>query len=480
MNPTYVYPRDGNYRVTLRAWNEICEDTYITTVKIRNNIQVGLGPDLVFCKSVDRFLNTKAFDATRVIWNTGQSGPVIRAKDTGTYSVTVYYDQCFASDTIHLGMNPVEFSLPSDSLFCEEVDMLIDAGVSGYSFRWSPSFRDTFRTLQVYDTGWYWVRVSNKDCYKVDSIYLYTPNKPKIGPYYFVCNEFIKTLDGGGRPGATYKWQDGSTDRFYTISQKGTYYVETKEGHCVASDTLVVDNPVIKLELGENEHFCDEVSKLLIAPPYMQLYQWQNETGGETFQASRAGKYFVYVLDTNGCSKTDTVEFFMTTSPEISLGSDTSICSRTELELSPGEGFDQYIWSAGEGDNTSKLVIENAGTYFVTVVDSYGCTAVASVNVTVDPNALPNDLYIPNAFTPNDDGLNEVFPFAFEVVQSDYRVRVFSRWGEKVFDSSTDGLTWDAKYKGKLPEPDAYLYLVEYRGCDGMYRRIKGTVSVLR
>lgn len=480
VNPTYVYPGNGDYRVTLKATNEVCEDVYVTTVRIRSRIKLNLGPDLVFCNGVDRFLDTRCYDATKVEWSNGMNGPTIRARDTGLYKVTVFYDQCFATDSIRIDVDPVNFSLPRDSLFCEEVDMLLDAGVGGFKYRWSTGPRDTSRTLRVNKPGWYWVRVSNKYCFKLDSIQLLIANKPDIGPYWFVCNEFEKVLDGGGRPGSSYLWQDGSRDRYFTATRSGTYHVQVIEKHCRSSDTLTIENPRIDLELGLDTHFCDRVSKELYAPAFMRRYTWQDGFDQAVYQASEPGTYYVEVEDTNGCLRSDTIALSMTRSPEISLGPDTSICSRMGIDISPGEGFARYVWNVGPEAGKSSIFVEEAGTYEVEVTDDWGCTCKASINVKVDPDALPNELFIPNAISANNDQLNEVFPFSFLIEQPEFRARVFNRWGEKVFDSNVDGMFWDAQYQGEQTPLQAFIYLVEYRGCDGNFRRKSGTLTVLK
>jgi len=480
VNPTYVYPGNGDYRVKLRAWNDVCEDEFYTTVKIRSEIDVDLGPDLTFCDEVDRILDTRAYDATRVDWSSGENGRAIRVKDTGVYVATVYYGECVDSGSVHIGVDPIKFSIPEDSIFCEEVECLLDVGLEDVSYRWSTSPLDTFRTLLVRDTGLVWVKVFNDNCVKFDSIYLYQAKKPDIGPYFFACNEFIKTLDAGGREGSTYLWDNGNTNRFRTIYGNGKYFVQVTEEYCLTSDTLIVENPIIDLELGPNLHFCDEVYKLLEGPPGMIRYTWSFESNSQNIEVRKAGKYYVEVEDTNGCTKSDTIVLSVSNSPEITLGPDTSICARTDITISPGDGFVRYTWSTGVDDNSNERTLDRAGTFTVEVEDSLGCTGEATVTVSVDPNALPNDLFVPNAFTPNGDQLNDVFPFSFLIEQPEYRVRVFNRWGEKVHDSETNGPTWDAAYQANQVHPEAFVYMVEYRGCDGDFRRLSGTVTVLR
>ena len=191
------------------------------------------------------------------------------------------------------------------------------------------------------------------------------------------------------------------------------------------------------------------------------------------------GKYSVFVIDTNGCDRSDSLYIDVTESPSIDIGNDTTICYRSVVNIGVNELFSNYQWNNGE--RTSRILVQNHGTYKLTVTDKMGCYGTDSVNITVDPNALPNELFFPNAFSPNQDGLNEVFPYTFEIPQPEYSVKIFNRWGEKLFDSQLDNSQhWDGMYKGGKLRPEAYVYLIEYRGCDGHYRRASGTVTLLK
>ncbi|MCB0734641.1 MAG: gliding motility-associated C-terminal domain-containing protein [Bacteroidetes bacterium] len=481
MNPTYVYPKDGKYTVKLKAWTEICEDEYEFTLQVINDIDVDLGPDIHLCTdNIDLFLSTRKFDATKVVWNNGKFGPTIRVTDTGTYSAQVFYDQCTDSDTVLVAIHPIHFSIPTDSIFCdiEDVDMIADAGIKDVTYRWSPSPADTFRTLHIQDTGIYWVRIRNGYCQKVDSITVYLPTKPEFGDSFFVCNEFERTLDAGDIPGLKYLWNDGSTDRFFTITKEGTYWVKIDQKGCIVGDTMVVTNPVIHLDLGPDTSFCDSVYRFMIGPSFMQSYLWQDGSSSQSFTAIDPGTYHVFVVDTMGCEKSDTVRLTRTFSPTLNLGNDTSICLRMTARLGIDNPNFSYLWNNGE--TTQYIEVEDSGYYVLKITDEAGCTAYDTVHVAIDINALPNDLYIPNAFSPNGDGLNELFPFRELINQPEYRVRIFNRWGQKLFDSELDNTQhWDATFNGERVKLDAYVYMVDYRGCDGLQRHLSGTVTVL-
>jgi gliding motility-associated-like protein len=163
-------------------------------------------------------------------------------------------------------------------------------------------------------------------------------------------------------------------------------------------------------------------------------------------------------------------------SPTFNLGSDTTICINSPTTISAPSGFVKYLWNDESTGQSITTILE--GLYKVTVTDNFGCIGSDSLFITVDENALPNEMYFPNAFTPNGDNLNELFPYQIDVAQPAYYIIIYSRWGEKVFDSRTS-LTdnWDGTYQGEKVPNETFFYYVNYRGCDGNTRNSKGTVQ---
>jgi gliding motility-associated-like protein len=87
-------------------------------------------------------------------------------------------------------------------------------------------------------------------------------------------------------------------------------------------------------------------------------------------------------------------------------------------------------------------------------------------------------LYPPNAFTPNGDGLNDQF-FTSPIFVKDYNIRIYNRWGEKVFESSDKKKLWDGTYRGNIPFDNVYIYQIIYTGWDGSSYFKYGNVTTL-
>ncbi len=482
VEPFYVYPGNGTYTVTLTARNSVCEDVYYTTVKVKSKIEFNLGPDDTTCFKVDKYLNTFIFDATKTQWSTGEFGPYIKATKPGEYIATVYYGNCYGKDTVAFTLDPPTYYLTSDSIYCDSIDGFIEVNPMGRAdikCKWNNSPKDTFFYYNVSTPGMNYVEITNKWCTIKDSIELWLSNKPQIGPYLFVCNEFDKQYDGGDFRDATYLWSDGSTNRFKNISQAGKHWVQVTQRNCVNSDTIFIENPIIPLELGNDRHYCDSFTLELASPPFMRSYLWSTGSTNQKITVNKEGKYTVFLVDTNGCERADSLYIDVTESPSIFIGDDTTICYRSEVNIGIDAPFLKYQWNNGE--STSRILVQQFGNYVLTVTDDMGCTGTDSLQITVDPNALPNELFFPNAFSPNQDGLNDLFPYSITIPQPEYTVKIFNRWGEKLFDSQMNNSQhWDGMYKGGKLRPEAYVYLIEYRGCDGNYRRASGTVTLLK
>src|SRR5690606_9910971 len=111
------------------------------------------------------------------------------------------------------------------------------------------------------------------------------------------------------------------------------------------------------------------------------------------------------------------------------------------------------------------------------VTDQWGCTASDSVNISTDPCCL---VTLPNAFTPNHDGRNDLFRIITAGYQEIERFVVLNRFGEIVFETNNQSEGWDGTYKGVPAEVGTYGYLHSYRCADGTKMQAKGDVTLLR
>ncbi len=211
---------------------------------------------------------------------------------------------------------------------------------------------------------------------------------------------------------------------------------------------------------------------------------WSNGQSGPSTSTTinTSGDYGVLVVDANGCK--DSIAFVVNTPLNVSamFPPDTTVFQGETVTLGitavPTTSLTVW-WIDMAGDTLigplQALMPEETTTYFV-VVNNTGCIFTDSVTVVVEK---PRDK-IPNAFTPNGDGSNDTFGPVF-IGYSMQQMEVWSRWGEKVFDSLVDGKnTWDGTINGEPAASDVYVFRVRYLNLDGSPTLQSGDVTLLR
>jgi gliding motility-associated-like protein len=180
------------------------------------------------------------------------------------------------------------------------------------------------------------------------------------------------------------------------------------------------------------------------------------------------------------CRDTDISEgFTVRPYPMVNIGRDTSMCPNSQpLAITDiantGNPAAQWLWNTG--DTTSGIIAAQPGTYYTTVTIG-GCSNTDSI-------WIRNNCYIniPNAFTPNNDGVNDYF-FPRQLLTSGvtaFSMEVYNRWGQKVFETtSTDGRGWDGKFNNELQPEGVFIYIIDVSFKDGQKEHYQGNVSLL-
>jgi gliding motility-associated-like protein len=166
--------------------------------------------------------------------------------------------------------------------------------------------------------------------------------------------------------------------------------------------------------------------------------------------------------------------------PHVYLGGDTSICPGSNpivLADNQYKGVPALRWLWNTGEKTSNIQIASPGTYWVKLTVD-GCTATDSVEVKEDCF-----MDIPNAFSPNGDGINDYFlprPLLARGLVS-FTMTIYNRWGQVIFESgNTEGRGWDGKLNGLEQPEGVYVYLIEATFKDGQMEKHQGNVTLLR
>lgn len=202
-------------------------------------------------------------------------------------------------------------------------------------------------------------------------------------------------------------------------------------------------------------------------------YLWNTGYNGSRINTSGFGTYWLEILQ-NGCRIRDSISINEKPKPTVSLGPDTSICKFKPIVIIAGNTlYDNYLWNTNE--TTRAITVDKAGTYYVTVTKD-GCLASDTVSVVAGDCAV----FIPSAFTPNNDGLNETFGVLGDVTVKNFSFQVFNKWGQVVFNSTDITQKWDGTYKGKKTPNGAYPWTVYYVTGNGTRKFLQGTVMLIR
>ena len=169
---------------------------------------------------------------------------------------------------------------------------------------------------------------------------------------------------------------------------------------------------------------------------------------------------------------------------QFNLGKDTTLCNGETLQLKVNMPNATYIWQDGSTDST--YTVTQAGTYWVSAyfpdynITTYDTINVAYINCDTVETIIP-DIYIPNSFTPNGDGKNDMFNIKTVYEFSEFKLSIYNRWGDMVFDSDDVNKGWDGTYKGKPFPLGVYVYQLTVTIKDtGEQRKITGRVTVVR
>ena len=200
-------------------------------------------------------------------------------------------------------------------------------------------------------------------------------------------------------------------------------------------------------------------------------------------KTTRPAIYRLQVTDNYGCNFKvfDDVVVDMNMPVRAFAGNDTVAAMGIPHQLF-GSGGTQYLWSpAHYVDNPSAqnpfAVLQNDTRFYLTVRDALGCIGTSTVFIKVYKGPA---IYIPNAFTPNGDGLNDVFTAIAPGIKQTIYFKVYNRWGKLMFDTQNITKGWDGKYMGIAQPTAVYVWIIKGIDISGKTIELKGTVTLIR
>jgi gliding motility-associated-like protein len=412
------------------------------------------------------------------LWNAGANSSVtVRIINLATQGYGVdfgmddfdFHRVCTSTDTVQVVL-PLAVNLGPDIALCDVSNVTLNAG-SGGTYLWNTGA--TTQTITPGVAGIYSVSFDDGLCITHDTIVVTNLPVPVVdlGNDTAACDVSALILDAG--QGGTYLWNTGATTQTVSPTLPGTYWVSYDNGYCISYDTIVITAlPPVSVNLGTDISLCD-VSAVVLDAGVGGSYFWNTGATTQTITPGVAGIYWVFYSN-GSCIDSDTIIVTSVTTEPVSLGEDLLLCQYDFLQLDAGAG-DSYLWN--NGANTETIAPQLAGTYFVTVTNG-NCTSSDTIELVGDLGE--SILFIPNTITPDGNALNDVF-FVYGSDITEFRMRIFNRWGELLFETNDPAAGWNGTYKGTLVEEDTYVYVIDYSTmCGGDTRKRTGHVNVIR
>ncbi len=464
--------------------------------------------------------------------------PVTKAQSGGSYQlkVTRLSNGCTGLDTTYIPENRTKPTLkiakPSN-LSCRDSIVKIDAGASSsgvkFILKWMSSrgglfFADsTTLTPSVKRGGDYTLMITDTSNKCVDSLLTTVTTDTGI-PYATAfasdtlnCRNATVSVSARGTSlgsGLVYQWTSqpghivsGNNDLNAVVDEPGTYIftVTNNASGCSAIDTVKVYQSALRPNAlniitkkpscyGDCDAAIRVDSVLGGASPYLYSLDTKVFTGKNTFSNLCAGSYHLSIEDVNGCKKDTTFSIYQNRQLSVSLGQDTTLLLGDSILLhiyTNADSIVNSIWSSYSDSVCAKaaVCIEQIvhptllTTYSVHVVDKNNCSADGKININIDKK---RPVYVPTAFSPNNDSNNDVFYiYSTQVVQTVMDINIYDRWGERMFfqqNFKTDDPTfgWDGNFKGKEAPAGVYVYHINLLYKDGTTDVITGSVTLIR
>ena len=391
-------------------------------------------------------------------------------------------DVLLVADTAISIINISILDLGNDTTICNNQiisDTLI-AQPGFFHYLWNTG--DTSESIIINEPGIYWCSVDFGCNWFTDSIGIIMDSSIHVllPDDTSLCSTDFPLIVTEANEQANYYWNTGDTTSTISINTPGTYWVKTItpcSEHVDSIHVSLVNTPL--LDLGGDTSFCaDQLLNFLVeAPPGFTTYQWSNGSDNQEITITEPGNYSLTASYTCGVIS-DTIIIALDSIPAVNLGEDVLLCKGEQTTLDATQNFSvQYYWNTK--DSTPQLNVAIAGLYSVSVENNCG---IASDTIIIDEIDCNHCVFIPNAFTPNGDGVNEVFKPIIQCPEiSAFRMVVFNRWGESVFESADPGMGWDGITMNKPQAMDTYIYMVQYVIGDINVNKVeKGSVMLIR
>lgn len=495
---------------TLTSTVNGCTSTDLATVTVNPSPIANAGPDQAVCLGSSVTLNSPGPNPT---WTGGiTNGLAFTPNVTGTYTLTlVDASLCTSSDDVLITVNPYPvINAGPDQTVCSGTAVTLSAS-GGTVYTWDNSVFDGLAFVPLAGTITYTATDNNPTgCSGSDQVTITVNPLPIVdaGNDTLICSGVSLALAGQGA--VSYAWDNSVINGiFFTPFSTTTYNVVGTDGNgCVNTDQVMVSvtpTPIVSFVPSVSSGCIPVVVTYTNTNPVANTYLWSLGNGETstnpnmvTATYTGVGCYDVTLVSTtpNGCVGQTTINSIVCANdnPVASFTPNPNVLSLldtyTQL-VNETTGAETYLWNFGDGTGTSVDINPvhsfpslEPGSYQISLIaySVFGCTDTALVNIEVQDEVI---YYVPNSFTPDDDEYNPIFKpvFTSGFDPYDYKMIIFNRWGEIIFETRDVSYGWDGTYLGAsgLCKEGDYVWQIEFKTTlSDERRKITGSVTLLK
>lgn len=410
--------------------------------------EVDLGEDMELCSDQSLNFSISPDPELNYLWNTGTVGFEETLFPGESYWLEAEINGCLARDSIEvIELIVPDLDLGEDISACEGEVVIIEPPLENFSITWQGNIEADSYFVEESETVTAVAVDSGNGCSANDEIQVSFQPLPEvlIPELVEACEGDIVLLTSTGEADE-FNWSNGSSEAEILVDESGLYILESSLGNCSTLDSTLVtiyQNP--QPNLGENILACEGIPLEFDLIEEGFRYFWNEQEGGPSFTFLADGLLNLTVIDTATlCVGGDEVFIERFDIPELIAPSYLQICPEEELEITLEifgadsllindlqveiEDEGEYEWSPNQsGEYLLEATNECGSSFVLTQVEAVNCQCA---------------FYIPNTFTPDGDGLNEVFKVIPDCEYEDFNFRIFNRWGEKVFETNSPAIPW--------------------------------------
>ena len=286
-----------------------------------------------------------------------------------------------------------------------------------------------------------------------------------------VCDSDTYTLDASIE-NAQYLWNTGQTTQQITVDKSGTYWVRVNKDQCLATDTVDVD--FLRVDLGSDTIFCETIDYTLKTGDLDADFRWSTGETTSEIRVTQPGTYWVEATKGN-CTVVDSIRLNVIETPRETL--DTLLCQGETFTWDVYQPGSAYYWE--DGSNAAAKELTEAGTYTVHVENQ--CFAMQRT-LRLKTENCACEVFVPNIFTPNNDGSNDFFqPVIHQRIQNSV-LRIYDRRGKLLHEENKLG-RWNGILREKAAPAGSYYWTFDYiciQDNAPVWQHQKGWVTLLR